>query len=346
MCTDNTLSQVENPGKWFRKNFKWLLLLSFSFAIITCYYHHHTYVTVPNSILASTDHLSVVNGEAMAPMQYRFAPYYIAHGLLQLLVKAGAPNNSLSLMNSYLIIQIILTTITNLLLLSFLGIWFDLRLAVTGLLYRLAINPMAEYHYYHQPGDPWIYLFFLLGFIAIATKREVLLLPIIMAGVLFHESILFLIPAYFLARFGTVPNARIITWTFVLIIAWIAVYAGVRMGFGDVQNYMVDKLEASPYPNIMTENLTSPAGWVSLLFCFNVLWIAVPAAWRHMPETARRMFYIVPLYLLVYFIYGRFVEGRIFMPIQPLFIVAGLTWLSNLTQNAKSTGGEEPVPGE
>ncbi len=325
--------QQGKPGSWFRNNFIPLLMLSASLAVITCYFHHFTFVSSPNSTLLSMNHLAVVSGEAKAPLQYRFAPYFIAQGIQYTAVKLGAPNNSEVLVFIYFCIRAVLMTAVYLALLYFLGIWFDIKRAILGLCFFVAVNPLAEYYYFHQPGDPWILLFFVLSYIAIARKWDILLIPIVFFAFPFHESIALIIPAYFFARLGEVPLKSVIIWTLVLCLVWLIPYIGVRLIFGILPEIMDEKLAASPYTSVLNQNLSTPKGWVVLFLCFNVLWFAVPAAWSSIPSVVRRMFGMVPIYLVVYLIHGHLVEGRHFMPLEPLFIIAGLAWLGQIDRN-------------
>jgi len=326
----------EKSGNWFRSNLLWLILLGVSLAFITSYFHHYTYISSPNSVLVSMNHVDVVSFEAKAPLQYRLAPYLIAQGLLNAAVLFGAPNNSDVLMLVYCCIRVIILTFCYLALLGFLGIWFDIKSSILGLLFLVAVNPLAEYFYFHQPGDPWMLLFFILGYTAIAKKLDLLLIPIILIGVPFHESTAFLIPAYLFARLGNAPLKSVIIWTVVLVIAWAVPVAGLRMIFGILPEIMAEKIADSPYTSVFDQNLRTPRGWLMLLMVFNVMWFAVPAAWKQIPDVVRRMFGMVIMYLVAYQFAGHNIEGRHFMPLLPLFIVGGLTWLERADLSGKS----------
>ncbi len=331
---DTTGNDNDHPHSWFRANFWWLLVLCLSFAAVTAYYHHYFYVSGPNSVAVSIDHQNVIQRKAEAPMQYRFAPYLIAEIVLDLLVKSGAPNDSRTLLISYLLIRILAMTMCYLALLKFLSIWFDLKLSLLGLGFMVAVNPMFEFQYYHQPGDPWNLLFFILGFSAIALKKDNWLFLIIFLGVPFRESIVLLIPAYFAARYGELPIGPLILRTIGLIIVWAIPWIGIRALFGPVINYMENKLELRDLPNIFAYNLKYPEGWLVLFLSFNVLWFTLFKAWVQIPVVIRRCFVIVPIFLIIHLAWGRLVEGRLYMPLEPLFIVGGLTYLASLNKTA------------
>ncbi|HEX9744033.1 MAG TPA: hypothetical protein VGB30_01265 [bacterium] len=92
---------------------------------------------------------------------------------------------------------------------------------------------------------------------------------------------------------------------------------------------MDERLENLGGISLLRINLTNPDGWVVLLLIFNVLWIAVFAAWKYLPEIVRRLFIIVPIFLAIHFLAGKTVEGRLYLPILPLFVMAGLFWLGS-----------------
>lgn len=318
----------ESPATgWFSRNLLWLIILCISFAIITSYYHHYVYVSAPNPLPLSQDHFDVVQGNAKAPLQYRLAPYFIAQGIMSVAVEMGAPNNSKVLTITYMMLRVIVMSLAYLALLSFLGIFFDLRGALLALCFTVAVNPLAEFQYYHQPGDPWNCLFFILGFIAIVKRRDNWLWPLIFIGVPFRESIVLLIPAYFAARIGEKPTGRVIMWTIMLALAWLIPSAILRYIFGFLGNYVEHRLAIRDIPSILHYNFTHPEGWLVLFLYFNVLWFAVFSAWKNLPRVVRRMFVIVPIFLAIHVVWGRLVEGRLYMPLLPLFLVAGLTWL-------------------
>ena len=188
--------------------------------------------------LAVNDHLAVVHGKAMAPTQYRFAPYFIAQEILNLAVVAGAPNNSFTLLHIYLIIQIVVMAVAYYLLLVFLMRWFDPSRAVLGLCFFVAVNPLAEYQYYLQPGDCWSLLLFLLGYLAMAADRDWWLFPIILIGVPFRETIGLLIPAWVCLRWGRIGWGTFIVQLIAFSLAFLAPYALIHLAYGSRNGIM------------------------------------------------------------------------------------------------------------
>ncbi len=328
---------IEASGShWFRAHFKWILILCISLSIITSYYHHYVYVASPNQQLLSQDHFAVMTGTAKAPTQYRVAPYLMAQSLMDTAVALGAPNNSIVLSLVYFVLRLIATTLLYIALLKFLGIWFDLKRSILGLLFLVAVNPLAEFQYYHQPGDPWNTLFFILGYILIAKRRDAWLWLVILVGVPFRETVALLIPAYIAARAGEEPARKIILNTLALCIAWAIPWGGLRLLYGIVPNYIERRLAERNLPSIFHYNIIHPEGWLVLFLYFNVLWLALIAAWKEIPRAVRRMFIIVPIFLVIHLIWGRLVEGRLYQPLLPLFLVAGLAWLGKLPKDNAS----------
>jgi hypothetical protein len=186
-----------------------MVLLAVSFAIITGYFHHHIYVTQPNQLGVVEQHFDVVNGDAMAPTQYRPAPFLIADSIFKLLVMSGVANNSLNLIRTYTFIRLLLMALNYVLLLIFFRTWFDPVKSVLGLCFFVAVNPLAEYFYFHQPSDPWLLTFFLLGYLAIINIKDLLLPLVIFIAVPFKETIILLLPGYIAANWKNSSIARI-----------------------------------------------------------------------------------------------------------------------------------------
>lgn len=308
----------------------WLALgISLAFAIITVYYHQFIYLSQPNVTLVVKDHFEVVNGKAMAPIQYRPAPYMIAHLFFMLLTSLGAPNDSNTLLRVYVAINLLIMTACFYLILTFFQRWFNGVLALLGLCFMVAVNPLAEYQYYHQPGDSWNLLFFLIAYHCLAASKDFWLIPILLVGTPFRETIGLLIPAYAALRWKNIPNSRLLTWLIIFIVVFLIPYVMIRFNYGVLPNYITTRLDWEVDKNAFFYNITHIDGWIVLFLYFNVLWIAVVLEWSQMPNFLRRLFVIVPLLLCSSLFWGRIVEARLYLPIMPLFIPAGLLFLQN-----------------
>jgi len=319
---------IKSPERGrFRRS---LLLLIVPLAIITTYYHHHVFISRPNLLAIAQNHIQVISGEAQAPTQYRVAPFRIAEEIYRIAIYFGAEEEAGTLILCYTGISLVLTAVSFSLLIVFLQRWFSPGKAVLGLLFMVAVNPLAEYMYFHQPSDPWILMFFLLGYIAIVYQKDIWLPLIVFLAVPFKETIGLLIPAYIAAGLGkTTPKHTI--WIAVLMtIGFILPYLYLRLLYGSLENYMEDRLLKVDMPSIFMVNLTNLDGWIVLLLLFNALWIAVPLMWRKLPRDIRRMFFMVPIFFLIHLFNGRFVEARLFLPLLPLYIPAGILWLDLL----------------
>jgi hypothetical protein len=310
----------------------WAIGIALAFSVITSYYHQFVYISQPNVNLVVKDHFEVIGGHAMAPTQYRLAPYFLAQGAQALAVMMGAPNDSNTLLRVYLVIQVIVMAAGYYLLLVFLSKWFDSTRSVLGLCFLVAVNPLAEYQYYHQPGDPWSFLFFLMGYFALVAGRDIWLFPIIFIGTPFRETIALLIPAYVAVRWGRIPVGRLIFWTLALGLTFLIPFEAIRLHYGPLANYLTTRNDWEKYGSTFLYNLTHLDGWIVVLLYFNVLWAALVIKWRYLPRVVRRLFIIVPIVLATSLIWGRIVEARLYLSILPLFIPAGLLLLGPLKE--------------
>ena len=322
MCSD----RGKSPKK-IKLPLIWALAISIVFSIITVYYHHHVYITAPNSVAVALNHFDVVQGEAKAPTQYRIGPYWLAHVVFTQAILLGAPNDNFTLAGVYTTVRLIVTAFAYFSLLVFLSRWFDPARTVLGLCFLVAVNPLATFMYFHQPGDPWTFLFFMLGLIAIQSGRDWWLPLLILIGTPFRETIVLLLPAYLAIRWGEIPFTRLWSLVAAMLVAFLLPYLGLRWYFGPIESYVVEHLREHQSPNLFVYNLTQPDCWMVTLLYFNVLWIAVPLVWRKLPRLIRRAWIIVPIFFIIHLIWGRLVEARLFLPILPLFIPAGLLML-------------------
>jgi hypothetical protein len=311
----------------------WFVAISSAFSIITSYYHQFIYISQPNVLAVVKDHFDVIGGNALAPTQYRLAPYFLAQWVLNLTVAWGASNDSITLLKVYLAIQIVVMAAAYYLLLVLLTKWFDPARALLGLCFMVAVNPLAEYQYFHQPGDCWSLLFFLLGYLAMASGRDGWLALILLAGTPFRETIALLIPAYVALRWGRKSLTRLIPWTLLFILAFLIPFAAIRLHYHQLANYVTTHPGAENV-SFPLYNLTHIDGWLVLFLYFNILWPAIFLKWRSLPVFFRRVSIILPLFFASIFLWGRFAEGRLYLPILPLFLPAGLLMLGPVSADA------------
>lgn len=329
---DKTPLKFQNPASREQGVIVTFILISFFFSIITGYYHHHVYINRIHWASIVENHLNVMEGKAEAPTQYRFVPHWITDRIYRASVELGAPADPDTLIKCYTGVRIVIMTLCNFLLLIFLRRWFDPMRCILGLLFTIAVNPLNEYMYYHQPADPWLYLIFLTGYILIVAGRDWWLAPVIFAGVLFKESAGLLIPAYIAARWGNTSWKKIVWNTVFMSVGFLVPYFLLRLRYGMLDNYMVDRIAGSGFTNLLQVNLANQDAWVVVFLYFNVLWFAVPMTWNSLPQVIRRMFLIVPLFFVLHILYAMLVEGRLFQAVLPLFLPSGLILLERLSK--------------
>ena len=79
-------------------------------------------------------------------------------------------------------------------------------------------------------------------------------------------------------------------------------------------------------------NMRRIDGWIVLILYFNVLWAAIFLKWKELPLFLRRVFVVVPISLVTFLLWGRIVEGRLYLPLMPLFLPSGLLMFGRISE--------------
>jgi hypothetical protein len=118
-----------------------------------------------------------------------------------------------------------------------------------------------------------------------------------------------------------------------------------HLAYGNRENYVTTRQEWARDQSTFLYNLRRIDGWIVLLLYFNVLWAAIFLKWKELPRFIRRVFIIVPLSLVSFLYLGRIVEGRLYLPILPLFLPAGLMMLESSVASRSVPPNGEPNQG-
>jgi hypothetical protein len=269
-------------------------------------------------------HEEMVSGLAPAPNQYRPLTPWIAE-LLMPLMPSGTVYVHLAV---YFTIRAIVTGANLLLFDRYLRTWFSPAAAAGGSLALAAIIPFTYYRAV-QESDPINLLIFTAAFWALAKGRDLLVVPLVLAGTFNRETTAMLPVVYLVARWGHVPAKRLGWLTAALGICWVAVYAGLWLGYGPRQAYTrVFMLE---------ENLSSWLPTTFALLFFGVMWVLPFLAAKQAPVLLRRSLWLVPAFVVLQYSVGVAQEVRLYLPLAP--IVIPLSWWLLFPEERKGTGG-------
>jgi hypothetical protein len=179
-----------------------------------------------------------------------------------------------------------------------------------------------------QESDPINLLVFVLAFWAIARERDLALIPLVAVGTLNRETTAMIPVVYLLARWGERPVREIAWKTAAIGGAWVAVYGGLRLGYGH-QSYYCDWL-------MWSLNWSAWVPTVRVLLVFGALWaLAFLGASRGGPAMLRRALWLVPPYVALHYVVARVEEVRLFLPLAPVLIPLSLWVLLPETRSNK-----------
>jgi hypothetical protein len=273
---------------------------------------------------------SVIAGTSGAPAKYRvlmpFTLDYVSR-------HTGADPYSVFLLSELLFI------VASLIVTHFyLRQWFTAPTAVAGTLAVASFLPLTFTNSWAHPDTFPDLLFFTGGCLAVAARRDALLVAILLAGLFNRETIVFVALLWGLERLPEwrrrttlVPAAAIFGIT-------IAVYVGLRLvrGFEHYDMWMVEKNWSSLR--------VLPPGFDPYTRLFGFFWIflvAIPfwVAWSGARRPGVPAFFlngviVAGLFSIIAWLFAAIVETRVFVPVLPLLLpaaVAGFTCPSNRT---------------
>jgi hypothetical protein len=262
------------------------------------------------------EHMSVIAGTYVAPVQYRILMYSLAEALVRL----GLPIHS-----AHEIWRVAFTTLTLFVFYKYLRAWFSPVMSLLGMCLLAAIIPLTYVYYMMAVTDLPNLLVFLLAFWAIRERRDIWLIPLVAIGMLNRETPI-LLPLFYLAvRWGE-PLRH---WLPIFVgsifaaasvyIALHVVYQPVCCDYGLVEAIVV--------------NATDWRAYLGVIIVFNIgLW-GTWIGWRRRPEFLRRLSLMVPVFALPYLFQGTVRESRYWLPLLAIVIPMVLLYLVELLRD-------------
>jgi hypothetical protein len=261
-------------------------------------------------------HANVLTGNAESPTQYRIGSYLLAHWI--------APLFDGKLLWAYSFLRFIFTLASGILLYAFLRRYLEPGWAFGAMAYFYALLPWAYIGYHHQPADPVNLFIFLLGYSAVCSGRPWWLLLIVPVGMVNRETVILLPLFDLLMNFDRKPLGSLPIRAMISIIAGLFVYYLIFSFFGPRDH---------PDEFIMLyENLRDPLIVLSFgIFLLPLLILSI-AGWKHQDTFARRAFGYSVFIIVFYFIFGKFHEMRLFLPILPLLVLTTIRSIQGFTE--------------
>jgi len=281
-----------------------LIYLAVAFSTTIC---HDWFIDWRLQEIRKTLHEQVINHQAPAPIQYRILIHYLA----EFLIKLGIPFRE-----SYLFIRVLFTFLSAYLFHNFLSIWFNPIISICGVLYLLAVLPLTYIRYYMQPMDLPNLFFFLCGYLVISKRKDFLLLPVIIVGMLNRETTILLVLVYLFFRWDELKLSKLFLRTGIMFISGMAIYIGLRYIFS-IRSYYSDLY-------YLDFNLTDIRTYFYALCLFGPFAFLSFYKFNEKPKFLRRAILMIPFFVIIHYTMTIMIEPRLWLPILPLIVASGL----------------------
>ena len=193
-----------------------------------------------------------------------------------------------------------------------------------GVALLAAITPIA-YLPFLQESNVIPQLFFLVGLWAIRARKFWLVAVLVFAGTFAKETIIFIIPFFFLSGWRPGRRWRALTETGALAIIWGAAFIITRYGFCDGANSSLWQLphNVSALARYFSINpIINP--YIFYIPFFGALWIMAFIKQKQKPLFFQPVPAFVIIFMVAHFLFGWPQETRIILPLAFLVIPSSL----------------------
>jgi len=257
-------------------------------------------------------HNEVLTGQADSPMQYRPGAYLLAETMR----KAFRTD----LVRTYNLERMFFYFTTGLLIFMFFRKFLNTAWALAGIGWFYAVLPFTYIGYGHQPADPINATFYALVYLAAASGMPLWIFPTIALGAFFRETVILLPVFNFFIEYGKRPIGGVIVRFLIGIAVAFLLILAIRHFYG-----------TRPHPDdwiMIGTNLEQSWRWIWGL----IILVGLPSAltirgWRGLGTFHKRAVLFAALFLVIHFVFGRFGETRLYLPVLPLFILAAINAL-------------------
>ena len=255
----------------------------------------------------------VIDNTESAPGRYRILAPYIDHQIVQL--TGAAPQNV------WYVTRLLWIGLAYAVLHFYLRTWFAPGPAMAGVALVAASLPLTFTNSWAHPDHLPELALFSLGAMAIARRSDALFAMALAAAALNRETSVFLVLLFLVAE--PLSRARLVRGV-LFGLEWAAIYAGLRAlrGLSHYDYWQAARNLADlriPLPDAFDPYYRAYAYFVVALFGPMIL-LALRA--RHAPRFMRRALLVVPVVVIVAFLFSNIIETRIFTPLYALVLPA------------------------
>lgn len=302
-----------------------ILILSVSAVIAYGYFNR---VDRPNFESRLELHNQIIAGTAPSPYRYRILVPFICEVLTKSL--SVFVSGKASFLLAYGIYDLLAIFFLLVALFYWLRTWFSADRALIGTLFVADTMPIALQDHYFQPWSLLEGGLFSTGLLAIYKQHYRLLVALVALASLNRETALF-IPLAFLLTIdmkslvnSRSKNERRLILIFCgLCLIWAAVFWGLRLSLGSASH--IETIE-----RLLAQNTTKGSLFHTFVnggLFLGGFWAFALLGFRYAPSFIKRVALVVPLYLLTVIVWGVWYEVRLLMPLYPILMPLGLSFL-------------------
>ena len=225
---------------------------------------------------------------------------------------------------SYITLRFLFTFLIFCIFHLFLLRWFSQERAFLCVVFLAAITPLT-YMIYLQESDVLLQFFFLVGLWLVREKKFFVLTAVMVAGTFAKETIIFLVPFYFLLHAGRGRILRTVLESAVLAAVWAAAFYATRFVIYEGYNSALWQLPRN-IAYLKTYFMYDPLVNPHLLYIplFGIFWILPFVRLREKSFFFRRAAPFIIMYTVAHFLFAWPEETRVLLPLAFLVIPSGL----------------------
>lgn len=258
-----------------------------------------------------------------SPYRYRLLVPYLTDALMHLVWREDEPLQ-IAFVRAYALFDLVSLSLLLVSLYALVRAWFSSARSLVAVLFTAGVMPITFSYYSYQPW--WILevAFTALGLLFAHRRKYVLLGATVALAALNRETGIFLPAALFIGQIRSASLAGIrgalsrrdgqIALAYVLLS--VAIFWALRVARGDAGP--VDQLVDVLWRNLELEHTRQ--GALAVLLFLGAGWAFAALGYASAPPFLRGAARIVPLYLLVFFVWGWWREARILTTLYPFLL--------------------------
>jgi len=299
------------------------IFLIFSASLVLTYGYFYR-VDLPNYIGRLELHNQIIEGNAGSPFNYRVLVPFIADKLYFLFSMISS--NKTAFLLSYAVYDLLSIFFLLSMLFIWLKNWFKIDHALIGVLFVSTTMPIALQNHGYQPWSLLETGFFSAALILIYKNKIIPLFILVLFASLNRETAVFIAFLYLFANLNLkkpILNSETVLIFSGLFVISISVFISLRYFRGITPS--VETIAGLFLRNITKENLYHTI--INSFFIFGFFWIYIILGLRKTPVFIKRVSLVIPFYIITILIWGVWFEVRLLMPLYPIFLSIGLSYI-------------------